>query len=46
MVQGGSFYDGGGETIYLPGEYQYSASNNMTTSPVTSPVFRVEGMMC
>ena len=30
-------------TGYLPGEYSYTASNNQTTSPVTSPVFRVEG---
>ena len=62
VVAGGSFFDGGGDTIrdtgdcpthiyrvgllvtgYLPGEYSYTASNNQTTSPVTSPVFRVEG---
>ena len=61
-VAGGSFFDGGGETIsdtgpcsthvyrvalmvtgYLPGEYSYTVSNNLSTSPVTSPVFRVEG---
>ena len=62
VVAGGSFYDGGGETInttgpcsthmyrvgllvtgYLPGEYSYTVSNDQNTSPVTSPVFRVEG---
>ena len=30
-------------TGYLPGEYSYTATNGQTTSPVTSPVFRVEG---
>ena len=28
---------------YLPGEYLYTVSNDHNTSPVTSPVFRVEG---
>ena len=62
VVAGGSFFDGGGQTIsdtgpcsthmykvalqvtgYLPGEYSYTVNNDQTTSPVTSPVFRVEG---
>ena len=30
-------------TGYLPGEYSYTVSNDQNTSPVTSPVFRVEG---
>ena len=28
---------------YLPGEYSYTVTNDQNTSPVTSPVFRVEG---
>ena len=62
VVDNGSFYDGGGDSIsttgpcfthmyrvvllvtgYLPGEYSYTVNNNQNTSPVTSPVFRVEG---
>ena len=27
---------------YLPGEYSYTVSNDQNTSPVPSPVFRVE----
>ena len=62
VVAGGSFFDGGGDTIsdtgtcsthmyrvgllvtgYLPGEYSYTISNNLNTSPVASIVFRMEG---
>ncbi len=62
LAGGGSFYEGGGETIvtgpcerrmyrvallvtgYLPGSYTYTVSNANTSTPVTSPVFEIQGI--
>ncbi len=64
LAGGGSFFDGGGQTIVgtgscemrmykvalavigrLPGSYTYTVSNADTPTPVTSPVFLIEGML-